>query len=293
MRTSFLGFAIAVSLMVPSAFAQSESQSEMGEEIPAEEASSLPPPEAESFESALLLPAPEPASPPQETAPAAPVEAYQVPEATTKPTLPSRDMSRDFWQVYLGIRANWIPNEGYDPFCENNVLTQASLGASRSLVLTPEFSFAPGIMWDFGSPTSDARGAQSELGTHRLGVVLEGRFHVDRDVYLLAKLVPQAVHTRAYLNDASFPDELRQKTWRFGLDTVAGAAWNAPRTLGARDSMVQFWLLGEVGYGWTASKDLVLKADVDKDDPKARTRLDLGPLALRGMMMRISAAITF
>lgn len=216
---------------------------------------------------------------------------YQPPPE--EPSEPSRDMSRDFWQVHLGARVSWIPNDGYNPFDENDVSGQLSIGGSRAWVLGTQFSFAPGVLWEVGTVSSKARGADSELTVHRLGAVAEGRFHLVRDVYLLAKLIPHAVHTRAYLNDASFPDQLQQRTWRFGMDASAGAAWNVPRTLGARNALPQFWLVGECGYGWTMSKDLVLKPDVDEDDPRARTELDLGPMALRGVMMRVSAAMTF
>jgi len=222
-----------------------------------------------------------------------PTAQYEPPPAEAEDEGPSRDMSKDFWQVYGGVRTSWIPSEGYNPFDDNDIFNQLSIGASRALVLGPQLSFAPGVMWEFGAVDAEARGARSELIVHRLGAVAEGRLHLGRDVYILAKVVPQAVHTRAYLSDDSSPAQLQQKTWRFGADATAGAAWNIPRTMGSPNVIPQFWLVGEVGYGWTMGKDLELTPDVDEDDPQARMKLNLGSMDLSGVMMRVNVAMTF
>jgi len=202
-------------------------------------------------------------------------------------------MSRNFWQVYAGVRNTWVPNDAYDPFDDNDGFAQSVIGGSRALVLAPKWSVAPGVQWEFGSVANEARGAESEIFVHRLGAVAEGRYHVGRDLYVLAKLVPHAIHSRAYLSDGSSPDQLQQRTWWFGVDATAGAAWNFPRTFGSRNSIPQFWLVGEFGYGWTMDKGLVLSPDVADDDPRARMELDLGPLNLSGLMMRVNVAMTF
>lgn len=248
------------------------------------------PPEEEPPAAAPSQP---PAGVPWYPAPAGPAAQYEPPPAEAEDTGPSRDMSRDFWQVYAGVRTSWITEEQFDPFEDKDVFSNVSVGASRALVLSPMFSFAPGLLYETGTVKSEARGADSELIVHRLGGVAEGRWHAGRDLYVLAKLVPQAIHTRAYLSEASSPEQLQQKTWRFGLDATAGAAWNFPRSLGAPNAVPQFWLVGEFGYGWAMSKDLELSPDVDEDDPQARMRLDLGPMALRGVMMRVNVALTF
>jgi len=223
-----------------------------------------------------------------------PAGAYEPPPAESSgPSEPSRDMSRDFWQVHLGMRMGWVRSDAYDPFDDNDIFSQVSVGATRALVLTDSISFAPGLVWEYGQVEQEARGATSELAVHRLGAVAEGRYHLGRDVYVLAKLVPQAVHTRAYLDERSSTDQLQQKAWRFGVDATAGAAWNLPRTLGSANVVPQFWLVGEAGYGWSMSQDLELSPDVDEDDPRAATTLDLGSLAMRGVMMRVSVAMTF
>ena len=221
-----------------------------------------------------------------------PQDELTAPEAEA-PSEPSRDMSRDFWQVSFGMRGAWVTDAGYDPFDENNYNTRVSVGGTRALLFAGDISFAPGVLYETGSSMSTARGAESELIVHRLGAVAEGRFHLGRDLYLLVNLVPQAIHTRAYLTDASAPTQLRQRTWRFGADATAGAAWNAPRTLGARNQIPQFWVIGELGYGWTMSKDLELRPDLPSDDPQADEMLNLGPMALNGVIMRLRVAMTF
>ena len=202
-------------------------------------------------------------------------------------------MSRDFWQAYAGVRASWISENAYDPFDDDNLFPQLTIGANRAFVISPMFSFAPGVLYETGVTEQEARGADSELIAHRFGGVAEGRLHVGRDLYVLAKLVPQAILTRAYLSEASSPERLQQTTWRFGIDATAGAAWNFPRSLGSANRLPQFWLVGEVGYGWAMSKDLELSPDVDEDDPQARMKLDLGRMSLRGVLMRVNVAVAF
>ncbi len=254
------------------------------------------------------LPALEPAPMAEPTTPAPSSAASAAPSATVNASHPagaidsrqgyapppmSRDMSRDFWQVHLGVRVGWVTSEGYDPFSENDGFSQVSMGATRAFVLSDSISFAPGLLWEYGNAASKARNAPTELSVHRLGAVAEGRLHLDRDLYVLAKLVPQAVYTGASIEEDSATAVLVRNAWRFGVDATAGAAWNFPRTLGVDDVVPQFWVVGEFGYGWSMNQDLAFSPDVDEDDPRASTTLDLGMLSMRGMMMRISVAMTF
>lgn len=202
-------------------------------------------------------------------------------------------MSRDFWQVELGVRSSWIPASGFDPFSTNNNLTQFSISGTRALLSVGSFSLAAGLLYEAGGKQAQARGATANLTVHRGGAVAEGRVHFGRDVYSFVRLVPQALYTRARLQDASVTAELKQNSWRFGADGTVGGAWNVPRTLGAPTSVPEAWLIGEFGYGWTMSKDTELRPDVAESDPNSKVLLNMGPLALNGIMMRVSAAMTF
>jgi len=124
-------------------------------------------------------------------------------------------------------------------------------------------------------------------------LIAEGRWHLGRDVYTFVKLVPQVLYSRASLQDDSIAADLKQASWRFGGDGTLGGAWNIPRTLGAAESVPEVWLTGEFGYGWTMSKDTELQPDVDDSDPTSEVVVNMGSLALNGLMMRVSAAMTF
>jgi|GEM_PF-518708 len=240
--------------------------------------------------------APSPAFPPPHVGmpwmPPQPAPAQAAPEQD-KPSGPTRDRSRDFWQVELGMRSMWIRGAGYDPFSTNNNLSEASIGGTRALVLLGPVSIAAGLTYESGSKDAQARGAAAKLSVHRAGAVGEARLHVGRDVYGFFKLVPQAVYTRASLQDDSVAAELVQKKWRFGADTTIGCGWNAPRTLGAPHTTPEVWLTGELGYGWTMTEDVKMSPDVGESDPSHTIVVNTGPLALRGVMMRLGAAITF
>ncbi len=261
------------------------------------------PPAAAAPDSRPAEPSPPPAATP---APVVPVQPYgaigwaapqpaptPAPLVADKPSGPTRDMSRDFWQVELGLRSSWIPAAGFDPFSTNNNLSQLSISGTRAFVLPGRFSVAAGLLYEVGSKEAQARGATARLTVYRAGAVGEGRFHVGRDVYTFVRLVPQAVYSNATLQDLSISNELQQHAWRFGVDGTVGGAWNVPRTLGARSSVPEAWLIGEFGYGWTLSRDTELTPDVSESDPNSKVLVNMGPLALNGIMMRVSAAMTF
>jgi hypothetical protein len=194
--------------------------------------------------------------------------------------------------VGAGVRTTWIPNAGFDPFADNNHLTQFSLNGMRTVLNNHPTQLALGLTWEYGERQSTARGARSSLDVHRLGGVVEGRYLFGSDVYLMLKLVPQAIHTKATLSDPSAPADLIDGQWRFGLDATAGAAWAPLRTMNAK-ALRNVWLSGEFGYGWSTSNRLLLKPDLDDSDPRSKVTLELGSLALRGPMMRIMLAAAF
>ncbi len=213
--------------------------------------------------------------------------------SATQAAHPGRDLSRNFWMLSLGVRNSWIRDAGYDPFSTNDSLTQVSLHATRTLVVSGNVSIAAGLVWEGGGSDATARGARSSLSVNRFGGIGEIRYHFHRDLYALFKFVPHAIYASAKLEEASAPANLIQKDWRFGADLTAGAAWNFPRTLGAGPTVPEFWLAGEFGYGFTTRNDLLLKPDLDESDPRSTTRMGLGSLSLSGLLMRATVAMTF
>lgn len=297
-------YALASLLAAPVALAQGQTPpADLPQARPSPEPPSQPPAEPPTTQApAPAAPAPAappaptveppaPAEPPVLLPPAQPVTAEPV--ALEQPSKPARDQSWDFWQIGIGSRVSWIPNEGFDPFSNNNALGHLSISASRALLRRGDASLAAGLVWEPGWRESTARGASSSLNAQRLGAMLEGRFHFAPTFYGLVKTVPQAVYVRTSLDDSSAGERLEQTTWRFGVDATVGAAWDFAHTIKKSERAPGFWLTGEFGYGWTMSRDLVLEPDVDDDDPQADIALDLGSLALRGLMMRIGVAVTF
>ena len=84
---------------------------------------------------------------------AAPI-AFVASTASAEPTFGDRET---FWQAEAGVRSMYITNPGYDPVSTDNALVQFSLGASRTLWDQGQFSFAPGIVWDYGTASKTAR----------------------------------------------------------------------------------------------------------------------------------------
>lgn len=265
------------------------------------------PPPAEPAQAPTVAepaPAPMPALPAAAPAaqPAPPPTAYNwpsiqspapEPERPVTPPKPwtTRDLSRNFWQLTFGMRNSWIGNAGFDPFATTDSLTQVSIGGTRALFVAGDLSFAAGVQLEGGSRHATARGADSSIYVLRPGAVLEGRYHLHRDLYASVKLVPHAVRVSASLEESSAAATLEQVDWRFGMDASAGVAWNFVRTLGG-NVVPGWWLWTDFGYGFTQSKDIVLKADTDAS-PASKQQLGLGPLALNGVLLRAGIALTF
>lgn len=266
----------------------------------AAEPAPAPQPSPAPAEPTPALPAPPAAAPAAQPPP--PPAAYNwpviqspapEPERAATPSKPwtTRDLSRNFWQLSFGVRNSWIGNAGFDPFATTDSLTQVSIGGTRALFVSGDLSFAAGVMLEGGSRHATARGADSSIYVLRPGVVIEGRYHLHRDLYASLKLVPHAARVSTSIEEASAAATLEQVDWRFGMDASAGVAWNFVRTLGG-NVVPGWWLWTDVGYGFTQSKDIVLKADTD-DSLGSKQQLGLGPLALNGVLLRVGVALTF
>jgi len=266
---------------------------------PPAEPAPLPAPAVEPAPGPAPVAPPSAAPPPQ---PMPPPAAYNwpavqspapEPERPARPSKPwtTRDLSRDFWQLTFGVRNSWIGNEGFDPFATTDSLTQVSIGGTRALFVLGDLSFAAGVMLEGGSRHATARGAESSIYVLRPGAVLEGRYHLHRDLYASLKVVPHAARVSTSIEELSAAGTLEQVDWRFGMDASAGVAWNFVSTMGGK-TVPGWWLWTDVGYGFTQSKDIVLKSDSD-DTIASKQQLGLGPLALNGVLLRVGVALTF
>jgi hypothetical protein len=194
----------------------------------------------------------------------------------------------------VGVRTGFVRNGGYDAFSTNDALVQFSVGAGRTLLARDRFSLAAVAFWDYGATSAEVRGAPAELDVHRLTLGPELRLHFAPWGYGLVRLLPAAVHTRASLEETTSQTTLYDRSWTFGFDASLGAAFQLYGKPSGASTKPRFWAVAEGGYGWATSADVSLHplAD-DSDAPQRMSAVDLGQLAIRGGMFRISVVLTF
>jgi hypothetical protein len=198
-----------------------------------------------------------------------------------------------FWQGQVGLRSTFVTDPGFDPFATDNLLTTFSLGVSRTVFQQDAFSLAPGLFWDYGGRSATARGQATSLATHRLGLALEGRYHFTPWAYALVRVTPAALHQSAELKDPLAAAPFVSRAWTFALDASAGAAFLIGPHTSTSAAPVRWWLATEGGYGYAGTTSLLMRPDLDSDDPRRTGNLDLGRVALGGPFFRIYGSMTF
>jgi hypothetical protein len=198
-----------------------------------------------------------------------------------------------FWQAEAGLRSMYITNAGYDPVSTDNSFVQFSLGASRTIWDQDRFSFAPGILWDYGQSSAQARGEPTSLEAHRLALSLEGRYHFLPWMYGLVRVAPGALHQRVELDDPLALAPYVARKWGFSFDSAAGLAFLLAPQAEVVSSPVRFWIAAEGGYAYAQSGSLAMAPDIDAADPRHTGGVDLGSLAVRGGFFRVYAAVTY
>ncbi len=211
-------------------------------------------------------------------------------QADAEPIYRSRER---FWQGQLGMRSTFVTDPGFDPFATDDMLTSFSLGVSRTVFNHESFSLAPGLFWDYGARSATARSSPSSLGSHRLGLSLEGRYHFAPWAYGLVRLTPSAIQQSAQITDQLAAAPLVARAWTAGIDASAGAAFLLGPHHDASTVVARWWLAAEGGYGYAGSASLLMRADLPSDDPRRTGDLDLGRLALSGGFFRLYGAVTF
>ena len=266
------------------------------------------PPEAVTPPDGVPAPVPAPAAvapPPPVPAPA-PVPAPRRTDVASDAAEPPDDGTLGTHQTHtmgiFGIRTAFITNAGFDPFADSNQLVQSSFGFGRTALAIDDASLAIVGFWDFGARKSDLRGQDTSLSVHRLTVGPEFRMHVGKRLYGFVRGMPALLNVQGTLSDATVganletEDQFLGGTWLAGFDATAGAAFEFFGKQSGHSRKARFWLVAEGGYGWSASTRLELRPDSDDDEadpPQRLAALDLGDLAIRGGMFRISAMATF
>jgi hypothetical protein len=227
--------------------------------------------------------------PPQAAAP----QADRAKPAEPQPPEEPEGLVIPRWQVVLGARTMFVTSPGFDPFSENNAMTEFSLGAGRTIFSDGILSVAAVAYYDASTRSSTARGERTELESHRLSLGPEARAHVMPELYAFARLSPAILRTSALLEEASSGTSLFARSFSFGFDAVGGVAFRA-FSFGRGEKAARFWVIGEGGYGWAAETDLLLAPDEeDSAAPQRVGDLDLGTLDLRGPMFRVAVGLTF
>ena len=238
-------------------------------------------------------PAPQPMPPmgPPAQSPWAP-RAAQSPVQDTKPAEPLPPAEPPRWMAWLGLRTGFVNNKGYDPFAENDMLAQGSLGVSRSLFTMKPLSFAAALSFEGGGRSSTARGEATTLQTYRLMLGPEARWHLIPELYLFARPSAGVLRTVASLDEGSTGTTLYARDWLLAVDATAGAAF-AFWDLRGKNQDFRMWIVVDGGYGWAQGSDLALAPDEASGAPQRTASLDLGELAVRGPFFRGALAASF
>jgi hypothetical protein len=282
--------------------APAQAQTDGWQTAPAEPAENTAPSAAPAPSSAAPPPAaPMVIPPPRPAAPAAPPTnlGSGEPDHTEEPDpgelLPAAEnAAREPWLAVIGGRALYITSPGYDPFDDNDELTQFSIGFGRSVYAAGRFALAGLVLYDVGGAQSTARDQPTELTVHRVSLGFEARFHALPELYGYGRIAPAVLNVNAKLEEAASGATLEAESWVFGLDATAGLAYRFARTRGARS--VGFWAIAEGGYGLTTTAGLSLEANEDSGSaPQRLAALSLGEgeLSLSGATFRVLAGLTF
>lgn len=233
---------------------------------------------------------PEPATP---VAP--PTLASSSPEAgADEPHPPYVNYRAEMWRVEVGYRGSFIGDAGYAPFATSQYLGQGSLAASRTIWRQDSWSIAPGIGFELGGSSADARKQTTSFYMDRVSIPIEGRRHFGPWGYAFVRVAPGVAVENMEVDEGSAPASLKKTAWMFSTDVSAGYAWLITPRFDRFERKVRVWLQADVGYGWVAGDELALTAAAGSGGSGGGTvGVDLGPLSMSGPFMRFGGAVSF
>jgi hypothetical protein len=205
---------------------------------------------------------------------------------------PAEQAGRMPFIAVLGARTAYMTDAGYDPFDDDNAMTQFSIGFGASFAHSGRLAFAGMLFYDVGAASSTARGQPTELVLHRLTIGPEARYYVLPELYGYGRVAPGVLRVMADLEEATTAVTLSDHSWVFGIDALAGVAYRFARTRGS--PALGFWVAAEGGYQWAADNDLSLQRNEDDENgPERVAALDLGAVSLSGGMFRVLGGLSF
>jgi hypothetical protein len=218
---------------------------------------------------------------------------WRPPSAAAEPETPAVPPPKAFFQAQVALRAAYVSDPAFGIFSDDKSLRQLGLAFSRTVLVEKDFSFAPGLSWEYGERNSTVRGDASDLKVHRLSLRIDGRYHVLPWMYAFARLAPGAIHQSMQVDDVMAAAPLRQSSFGPSVDLSAGAAFLIGPHGARPEKHVRFWAEIDGGYGWAARKDIVLSPELASDDVRRVGTLALGDMALRGAFVRVAGTLTF
>jgi hypothetical protein len=223
--------------------------------------------------------------------PPPPVVPADAPPPPAEP--PPSARSRPEINIAAGFREIFIPSAGLDPFSTGNAAVQLSLAVGPTLLRSGRVSLAAMAEWDVGTLGAMARGDESSLTMHRLGIGIESRFELARRLTLFAKVAPAAVNLRATLVDPGLDRPLVSRSWTWALDTTGGLAFMFASVGSRSDPSARFWFTAEGGYGFAGSSDMIFTPEASSDDPRHYGSVMLPSLRPSGGVGRLAMMVSF
>jgi hypothetical protein len=188
----------------------------------------------------------------------------------------------------IGYRGSFVTDAGYNPFSTRDYLPQLSIGVTRTLAGRGPWSFAAGVAWDNASTGATSLGDTTSLTLNRLTVLLEGRARFGRWGYAFVRGAPGIALENLEVDDPSVPNNaLTKSRWLFAADLSGGYAFPLWTRAGTSSHLLsQLWVQADGGYGIVADDRL----DLTPSGQGRADGVDLGVLALRGALFRVSLA---
>jgi hypothetical protein len=226
---------------------------------------------------------------------AAPPVALEPASATAPPapdtaTPPQSVVTRIGPSIDAGLRMMVLPNRGFDPYADGDLLPMVGIGLGVPVFQRRGFILGAHAEYDFGRSTANARDARADIGLHRIALGLEPHARIASRLEVFARLEGEAFHLRAGL-DLAGQTPLIARAWTFGLETALGLSLQLTDPHEAQTA--RWYLTAQGGYSFAAEAAMRFSADLPADDPRRVGVLDLPAFKPQGAATRLGVAVAF
>lgn len=292
-RPHALGSALVSLLFAHAAFAQSEPPA-------------LPPLSATEAPSAAPAadpaPAVTPAVTPAETVPPAPLapvaeaapitdtpsEVDEPPPATMAPQPPS---SPPRLAMEAGFRMSILPDGGFDPYAENDLLPGLSAGALFVPFVAGPWSFGLAAEYTLGGHSAKARGADASVAIHRVTLGVLARRTLGARTVVYGRAAPGIDVIAGSIDDPSLDLPLEVDTYTWAIDTSGGVLFTLAEPSAEGGGGLYF--LVEAGYVFAGSAEMRFAPEAEDDEPRLFGATRLPDLSPHGFTNRFGLVLSF